>query len=252
MRSWKSLVPAVLVLLLLIACQPQTIEVDREVEVTVITEVEIEVERTVIVKETVEVPVTRVVTATPTNTPEPTPTPEVPVIAAVEGAIAANYLGMQDQGGVELEMVRVLCKDIEKFRSDHLASGVSESDMEEFSSSVTACEFILRITNNTEGAVTLYPNQGQVLINGEQIEPWGFFGTVGDPFEDTSGEIHAGVTRIGGFWFGVRRSAFDEVGTIKYIVSAPVDDDWDSLGEDFTFEISTDGWEFETIPDDLL
>jgi len=61
----------------------------------------------------------------------------------------------------------------------------------------------------------------------------------------------AGITRIGGFWFGVRRSNFDEVGTIKYIISAPVDDDWDRQGDEFNFEISTDGWDFETIPDDL-
>jgi hypothetical protein len=217
--------------------EPQTVEVTQLVPETV----EVTREVTRMVPETVEVTrlVERVVTATPVPA---TPTPEPPDQGQ---AVAANYLGKQESGGIEIELVRVLFGDKE-YVEEETGSDFG-SDFEQVD---TLGEFVLRITNSTDKAVTVYPDQGTVVIGDEQIDLDQWWHRIGN-MEDVSGDLQPGVTRVGGFWFGVRRSDWDEIGKVLFLIDAPFDQDYDDLGSGFRFEIDISGMGFQPFPDDL-
>lgn len=210
---------------------PQTVLADRPITVQVPVTVEVEVQ--------VEVPVTVLVqpTARPTAVPTVAPTAEA------NPAIAANYVISQTQGGVSIRLLRVVCGD-----RDALAPKVGLEDSEYFDDMETACEFLLEVRNDAGKTISVYPDQGQVVIGDEQVEPLDFHGGIRS-MEDISGDFLPGVRRIGGFWFGLRRVVWSDITKIVYTVNAPVDEDWDHLGADYYFEIDTTGWTYVPIPD---
>jgi hypothetical protein len=241
-KSWIALGFVVLIALVSSCSQPAqgppatvlvTVVHTEIAEVPVTVEVEVEVEVTVV--------------ATPTPEPTNTPTPE-PAQGDVL-AIAANYVETQVQGGLEIQLVRVLCMDSEYFRNLQDMSVAEYS--ETYGDTPTMCEFVLEINNTADGQRTIYPDQGTVIIGDEQVElnPFDIEGIKG--LEDVSGDLYPGVRRVGGFWFGINRSTWDQITNITYVIDAPVDEDWNRQGEDFRFEIDTTGWGFEPFPEDL-
>jgi hypothetical protein len=218
-----------------------TVEVTRIIEVPQTVEVTRIVEQSV--PETVEVTrvIQEVVTATP---PPPTATPE----QQDKQAVAKNYVAVQDSGGVEIELVRVLFGDKAWLEEEMDASFADCSS--EFENVDTVGEFILRVTNNTDEVITIYPDQGDVVIEDVQTSLDEYWCALGN-LEDISGDLQPGVMRVGGFWFGVRRKQWDKIGEMIYLVDAPFDADWDDLGEDYRFEIDMSDAGFEPIPEDL-
>ncbi|MBN1485307.1 MAG: hypothetical protein JXA37_11360 [Chloroflexia bacterium] len=212
---------------------PVTVPVKETVEVKVDVPVPITVEVPVTVQ--VDVPVTKLVVVTPT--PEPTPEERK------EQGIAANYVMTQEQGGIEITLVRVLCGDAAYWKETNPAL-----DSDQFANSITVCEFVLEVVNNSDIVLTVYPDQGEVIIGDEQVEPWDFFASI-DSLEDISDDYQPGVKRVGGFWLGLRRTKWDEITQIIYTVGSPIDEEWDRHGEDWYFKISTEGWGFEAVPD---
>jgi hypothetical protein len=232
----KKLPVVVACILLLVSCGPaQTVTVP----VTVLADRPITVQVPVTVEVPVQVPVTVLVqpTARPTAVPTVVPTP------AAEQAIAANFVVSQTQSGVSINLLRVLCGSY-----DALAKKVGLADDSDFDGMETVCEFILEVRNSTDKNILIYPDQGQVVIGDEQVEPLDFHGGLQN-LEDISGEFLPGVRRIGGFWFGLRRISWDTITKITYTVGSAFDKGFQDLGEDFYFEIGTTGWKFEPIPD---
>lgn len=178
----------------------------------------------------------------PTNTPEPTQTPSPNQVWAI------NYAGGQDSGGVKIEIARIVIgyKDAidQNFEelNDYL-DGWEDIDV--------VGELIFKVTNNTEESVDVYPDQGTVQIGGEQINldeymMWATFG------EDVGGEIYPGVTKIGGMWFGIKRSTPEEINEVIFRASAPsTTEDWTNLGPDYEIVIDTTEKRWEEVPDEL-
>lgn len=223
--------------------EPQTVEVTREVEVPqtveVTREVTQEVTRMVEQEVTREVEVTRLVTAEPSATP---------TARASSVEFAANYVATQEQGGVEIELVRVLCMARAAYQEEF---DVPDDELESWlGDPKTVCEFILKVQNKADGARNIYPDQGDVIIGDEQIDILGQSAPISN-LEDISGEMQPGIMRIGGFWFGVRRSEVDEIDRMTYIIDAPSDEDYSTRGSQFRFEFSTEEWGFEPLPEDL-
>jgi hypothetical protein len=241
-KSWIALGFVVLIALVSSCSQPAqgppatvlvTVVHTEIAEVPVTVEVEVEVEVTVV--------------TTPTPRPTSTPTPEP--ARGDELAFAANYVATQTQGGLEIQLVRVLCMDSSHFRDVLDISNTEFS--EDYGDVPTMCEFILEVSNTADSQRTIYPDQGTVIIGDEQIElkPFDMWSIEG--LEDVSGDLYPGVRRVGGFWFGINRSTWDQITSITYVIDSPVDEDWDRQGEDFRFEIDTAGWGFEPYPEDL-
>lgn len=242
------IVLAITLLVLMAACaepEPEEVEVTREVEVPQTVEVTQEVTRQVteVVREVVtdEVEVTRLVTAEPSAVPT----------ASVSGQeeFAANYVATQEQGGVVIELSRVLCMSRQRMiqEFEEITDETFERDL---GGAVTSCEFILTVENTADSVRNVYPDQGDVVIGNEQIDLLAQSIQITD-LEAVSGELQPGVVRIGGFWFGVKRSKVDEIDQMTYIVDPPSDADYNRRGSEFRFEFGTEGWGFEPWPGDL-
>jgi len=193
-----------------------------------------------------------------TNTPLPSPTSHPPTETPVppteiplpspDQKWARNYVGWGESGGVTIEIARVLVGYKSSIPNDWDAlneyiDGWSEIDV--------VGELVFKITNNTDSTVTLYPDQGSVQIGGEQIEltEYMFTSTFGD---DVGGDIFPGVTKIGGIWFGIKRSVPSEITQIIFRASAPHNSDtYDDLGPDYEIILDVSEHVWEEMPDEL-
>lgn len=193
-----------------------------------------------------------------TNTPLPSPTisppTETPVpptetlLPSPDQIWARNYIGWADSGGVTIEIARVLVGYKSSIPNDwdelnEYMDGWSEIDV--------VGELVFKVTNNTDSTVTIFPDQGSVQIGGEQIElaDFMFFTTFGD---NVGGDIFPGVTKIGGMWFGIRRSIPSEITQIVYRGSGPFNTDtFDDLGPDYEIVLDVSEHVWEEMPDEL-
>nr|MBN1228850.1 hypothetical protein [Anaerolineae bacterium] len=181
----------------------------------------------------------------PTETPSPSPEP----VASAEDHWAKNYVGTYDNGDIVLEIARIVVgyKD---------AIGDQDWDVlndyiEGWADVEVVGELVFKVTNNSEKTVSLYPDQGTVQIGSEQIplDEFMFYTTFGD---DVGGEIFPGVTKIGGMWFAIERSAPDEITQIIYRASAPFDEEtFNNIGPDIEIVIDISEYVFEELPEEL-
>lgn len=191
-----------------------------------------------------------------TNTPIPSPTPIPPTetpqptqAADPSQRWAKNYVGAMESGGVTIEIVRVVVG---------YKSAIPDQPWSELNDLVQGWEdievvgeLIFRVSNNTDETVSVYPDQGSVQIGNEQIElsDYMMFGSFGD---DVGGDIHPGVTKIGGLWFGIRRSTPEEVDSMIYRASAPYSSEsFSDLGPAYEIEMEFPSHPDEEIPEEL-
>lgn len=182
----------------------------------------------------------------PTWTPVPaTPTSRPPsqTDSGISG-IASNYVTTQEQAGVEVELVRVLCIDGDLARDEVKLTDSQYDGMK------SACEFILRVTNHSNKVINIFPQEGVVIINGEQINLSDYQSAIAN-LEEVNGTIYPNVTRVGGFWYAVRRSNWTEIDSMIYIIEGPTDDNSRSLGDKYHFEMNLSRWGFEPLPREL-
>lgn len=227
----------------------RVVEVSREVEVTR----QIEVTRLVELEVTREIPVTRVLVATPT--PPPTVVPDAtPTPPKAEDAIAFNYLGQVSTGPLTIEVARVLF-----VQREVLETWMADEDWqyeEQFwatmGDSPVIGELILRITNNGDSLVSLWPlYRGAVSVNGEQIRLEDFrYARLLDELDE---EFLPGATAIGGLYFGVDRTPLSEITSFGYYtLQAPFDPDtYADLGPTVSVTADLTHHIWEPWPDDL-
>jgi hypothetical protein len=237
--------PVLLIVVLLVglaACgtpEPQTV-VETVVN-TRIVEVEVPVTVEVEVTREIEVPVevTRLVevTAVPPATARP---------ADVEEALARNYVGVDESGGIQIEIARVVIASrgyLEEI--DHPIIG--EEDLDQFD---VLGHMMFKVTNTSDLRLDVGPvSEGTVQIGGEQIELGPFYWYYVNGHVD--GEIDPGVSKIGGIWFGIWRSEVSEVDQLVYRADPPHDLDDHSRGEGFEIVLDLSEHIFEPIPDEL-
>lgn len=193
-------------------------------------------------------------TPIPTQTPYPTYTPfptatsvplptSTPTTAAATNKFAWNYIASQESGGITLEIARVLI-------AEKLALGSDFDKRNRFDGVPIIGEIIFKITNTSDKTISIYPDQGTVIVLTEQIDlrEWMLFGTFGD---DIGGDIYPGITKIGGIYFGVKRATLAEINGITIIVTAPHDENFNTLGGEFKFELDLSQRKNDPIPDEL-
>ncbi|MDH5508085.1 MAG: hypothetical protein OEZ02_12760 [Anaerolineae bacterium] len=174
----------------------------------------------------------------------PTEQPEVQVTRELFGdKIAINFGAQQESGGLLVEIARVLIADKTALEQDFDLIGI-------FEDKPVVGEIIFKITNNTEGILTIYPEQGVVIIGTEQINLGDFY--FATKFGDAiSGDIYPGVTVIGGLWFGIKRSSVSAIHSLTIAFDAPINIEYETIGENFQFEVDLSKQTYEELPDEL-
>lgn len=236
------------VIVMFAACAPSESAVTPEIiRETVVAEIPVTVEVTRetvverIVEVTQEVEVTRIVEIKVTATGTPMPNP----LSDSTDPIALNYVAEVENGGLTIQIARVLVGTVETIK---IEGGSAFDFLDEFEADVVG-EFIFIVTNNSDKTVEIYPQWGTVQVNSEQIE----LSDDGSGFGDEiNGEIFPGVTKIGGFWFGIKRSEVPEIVEMTLRFNSPRDaDDFRELGDDFEIVIDLSTRIFEPLPDEL-
>jgi len=160
-----------------------------------------------------------------------------------------NYPVEQTIGGLTIQVARVLIADKDSLEKE---MGEDFDQAEIFIDKPVIVEILYKITNNAAEAITIHPNQGTVIIGSEQIDLSEYMLSGASIGEDIGGDIYPGVTRIGGIWFGVKRSSLNDINNMMIILSQPVaSDDWESLGDDFQLNIDLGTKTFVPMPDEL-
>ncbi len=183
----------------------------------------------------------------PTNTSTSTQLPASTESLPSDKEFALNYLGSQDRGGVVVEIARVLVGDKVAVGTE---MGNNFNDCDAFKSTTVVVEIVFKVTNNTSQVISIYPDQGTVVIGNEQTDlvDFLFCGEFGDSF---SGDIFPGVTAIGGMWLGIKRSSVADVNSIIISFGGPSDKNYNSLGSDYYFELDLSNHIFEEYPTEL-
>ena len=242
-------------MILTVGCQsPESIveevEITREVEVTRIVEVEIPAEVTRVVVEEVEVTrevpmeVTRIVEVE--VIPDATPTAEANI--ADGDVFAHNYLGLVQTGDLEIEVLRVFVSPL-AFQEPEFQEAIQRFSA--FDGADVVSFIALRIRNNGEKTLNIYPDQGDMQINAEQIDLFSYAlsSSLGD---DLGGEIFPGAEKIGGFWFGISRNAPVEIETMILRFDGPSDaDSYSRVGPDVELVLDFAEHRFDEIPLEL-
>jgi hypothetical protein len=163
---------------------------------------------------------------------------------AQKQALAANYLGSQTEGGIEIEIIRVLFAP-RSWLEDVGMHSIWQSQID----GDTVGMIMMRVTNRGDEVVAIYAAHGHVVIGDEQIDTLDN-GVQVEGFEDLNiNAMQPGTSRVGGFWFGVHRSAWSEIGEFSYILPGPHDAGYRSVGGDFRFEFDLTGAGFEPPPE---
>lgn len=156
---------------------------------------------------------------------------------------AWNDLGAINQGGVNVEVARLAVYE---------KSSLSKKDQEAYSNSYyglnTICNLYFKITNNTDRIMSVYVNQGLVMVNDEQVQLSSFMfdtsGTLG-------GELLPGATVTGVITFGLKRITPDTINKMIITFAAPHDQYFSSYGQDYVFHLDLSHHEWLNKPDYL-
>ena len=169
-----------------------------------------------------------------------------PSLSTFGNYFAWNYLAGQESGGLQVEIARFVLADKTAVDEDLTAGGLTTI----FDDRPVVGEIIFIITNPTQRIISVYPDQGKVIGGGEQIDLLEFASAAefGDNF---SGEIHPGVTVIGGIWFGFKRTPIDRITSVTIVFNAPHNQNFDSLGPGFKIVLGLNDRQNQPMPDEL-
>lgn len=221
----RRLLFAALAVLLLAACSSpgEVREVTRIVEVTKLVEV-----TKIVQAEAEPCPTCAPTSAPPTVAPEPTAAP-VAELATV--AIGES----QDKGGVVLEVVSLSYGTPAEYAAtlDGFDKAMFESN-EDVTSAQSVIVLHVRVTNGTDGVISVYPDQGVFTIGNEQIDAAIFLSG------DVGGDLEPDIMKEGDVLCLVQRTAPADLSSVRYLVNAPHNADFENLadsGYEFTLQV---------------
>lgn len=96
---------------------------------------------------------------------------------------------------------------------------------------VTIVVLDVSVENNSTETNTIYPNQGTIVTNTKEQKEAEL-----SLCDDIGGEFMGEVIKDGNVMF-VLDSKAEDITDFKYIISKPIDSNWDSLGDEITFEL---------------
>lgn len=237
----KSILFFLFTLLLISSCSPSAVVPTIPVEV---------IQQTAIAKAFVALTQTQlalnpVTIQEPTSTPLPTPTTPPTETAGPLKDYSWNYLGSQDSGGVVITIGRVVV-------GEKTAIPVDFSLADIFDDRPVVAEIIFVIENKTAGMISVYPDQGKVMVGSEQIEIQKFMSagySIGD--NQYSGDVLPGAKLIGGLWIGFQRTPLDQINSMTIFINAPYNQNYDTLGPDYTFNLDLSQKQFVEYPNEF-
>jgi hypothetical protein len=179
------------------------------------------------------------------DTAQPTET-TIPSLSTSGNYFAWNYIAKQESGGIQVEIARFVLADKTAVDQDFTAGGLTTI----FDDRPVVGEILFKITNPTQQIISGYPDQGKVIGGGEQMDllEFAIVAEFGDSF---SGEIHPGVTVIGGIWFGFKRTPIDQITSVTIAFDAPHDQNFSSLGPEFNIVLDLTDRQNQPLPDEL-
>ena len=206
------------------------------VKETVVVEVEKEV--TVVVEKPVTVQVL-VTVAAPTAEPASTAMP-----ASENPPGQLRYEGLtleQDRGGVVIRVNGVILTPIDtwtdwaKARAVDNPMAISMIDSILEGAPMTIALVKIQVENKTDKKVSLYPDQGTLVVGNEQVDAEVFLS------DDVGGDYLGGIMKEGDVMFLLERISATDIAKVRYLVDAAHDDKFDRLAEEgYDFEIELD------------
>jgi len=156
---------------------------------------------------------------------------------------AWNYPAAIDSGGLVIQIGRVLIAEKNAFDDEFLSGPY-------FQDKPVIVELIFVIKNNSGQTISVYPDQALVAVGDEQIDLYEAVvaARIGDY---VGGEILPGITKIGGMWFGLRRTSLDQVKNMSIIISAPYDIYMNDVGPEYHFRLDLSERKSDPMPDEL-
>jgi len=199
-------------------------------------------------------PIPPTATTKPTQAIPPTATPvpptATPVVDLAGKEYSWNHLASQESGKVKIDIARIVIGDkawIESVTGNDFTNGGA---VDIYNDKPVVAEIIFKVTNNSDKPINVYTDQGKLVVGSEQIDllDYAMYGEFGDDF---SGEIFPGVTAIGGMWIGIKRSALEDIKKMQIFIDGPSDNNLNTLGPDYKFDIDLSERKNEPLPDDL-
>lgn len=90
----------------------------------------------------------------------------------------------------------------------------------------------VRVENKTNGKISVYPDQGTVVVGTEQVKVQLFSS------DRVGGEFFPGVIKEGAIPFFLKRTTAAEVKTVTYAVDGPFGESFSRLGPDYQFKFT--------------
>lgn len=184
----------------------------------------------------------------PTATTEP-PTPLPTSTQHTDKEYAWNYLATQDSGGIVITIGRVVLAE-KDYLSDDFKSWFQTMNI--FSDRMVVGEIIFIVENTTQAIATAHPYFGKVLVENEQIDLMDFWSSgssiAGDRY---GGELLPGARLIGGLWFGLKRTDLQGINGMTIYISAPHDQNYNTLGQNYNFILDLSEKQFAPFPEEL-
>ncbi|MDE5414214.1 hypothetical protein [Alkalihalobacterium chitinilyticum] len=114
------------------------------------------------------------------------------------------------------------------------ASAKLKGDVAEFleTEDIEYIQIDMEVENTSEDTITFYPAQATITTNtGEQLESdiW-----LSDHID---GDFFGQVKQEGSQYFILEKSKAEEIEWVRILISAPLDENWNSLGEDLDFRV---------------
>lgn len=184
----------------------------------------------------------------PTDTPIP-PIPPTATIVPAEGNIFSwNYLAEQDSGGLKIQVGRVVIAE----KTALLLDGIDFSGVAIFDDKPVVVEIVFIITNTTSNEISVYTNQGTVVVGNEQVNLLDYAFSGAEFGENFSGNIFPGVRVIGGIWFGLKRTQLSDIQSLTIAISGPADaKTLTRLGPEYRIFVDLSQRKNEPLPEEL-
>jgi len=157
-----------------------------------------------------------------------------------------NNLTSEDQGGVTVTIPRLVV-----FYKSSLTPKEQKwyNASNAFYNTSTICELYIIATNSTGGIMSIYPDQGLLVANGEQVQlmKYSFYtsGTMG-------GQIFPGATINGEITFGLTNVNPDTITSMTITFNAPHDEYFLSYGDRYVISLDLSHHEWVDKPQNLM
>lgn len=160
-----------------------------------------------------------------------------------DNVYAWNYPAEINSGGVVIQIGRVLIAEKTAYKDEFLEAPY-------FEDKPVVVEVFFVVRNDSGITMNIFPEQGVAVVGGEQIDLHEAYANASTG-EYLSGQILPGITKIGGLWFGLRRTPLDQVQKLDIIISAPWDNSMNTYGSEYHFQIDLSERKTDPIPDEF-